>query len=181
MPLLLLVQQVGGGGDTAQSTPRPHREQQRCSSPSIPLAPSYKERWWRAHESYTAATAHPLAVPEYHGDGALQWMGYREDAGDTEGHQRGPLSSSLVPGRRHGVLQDPALCSSGTCPQRAQSPRGVTGLARHGTSASSPARMCGSSPSSTSASWTPPTTRPSTGGTSAWMQWVSPCHQAVSL
>ena len=93
----------------------------------------------------------------------------------------GPLSSSLALGRRHGVLQDPALRSSGTCPRRARSPRGAMGPGGCGTSASSPARTCGSSPSSTSASWTPPPTRPSTSGSSAWMRWVSPSHRAIPL
>lgn len=93
----------------------------------------------------------------------------------------GPLSSSVTPGRRHGVLQYPALRSSGMCPQCAQSPRGAMAPVGRGTSASSPARTCSSSPSSTSVSWTPPQTRPSTGGRSAWTRWVSPSHQAIPL
>lgn len=77
------------------------------------------------------------------------------------------------------MLQDPTLCSSGMCPQRAGSPRGTTGLAGSDMSASSPARTCGSSPSSTSASWMPPQTTQSTGGSSVWRQWVSPSDWAI--
>ncbi|XP_074688364.1 thrombopoietin receptor isoform X8 [Strix aluco] len=66
------------------------------------------------------------------------------------------------------------VTSQGTCPQRAQCPHGTMGLAGCGTSASSPARTCGSSPSSTSVSWMPPPTRPSTGGSSAWTRWWCP-------
>ncbi|XP_063199231.1 thrombopoietin receptor isoform X7 [Chroicocephalus ridibundus] len=61
--------------------------------------------------------------------------------------------------------------TAGMCPQCAQSPRGAMGPVGRGTSASSPARTCSSSPSSTSMSWTPPQTRPSTGGRSAWTRW----------
>lgn len=77
------------------------------------------------------------------------------------------------------MLQDPALCSSGMCPQRAWSPHGTMGLAGNDMSASSPARTCVSSPSSTSASWMPPQTTQSTGGSSAWRQWVSPSDWAI--
>lgn len=96
-------------------------------------------------------------------------------------HDPGPLSSGPALGRRHGVLQDPALRSSGMCPQHAQSPHGAMGPAGHGTSVSSLDRTCGSSPSSTSVSWTLPQTRPSTGGSSVWTQWVSPSRWAISL
>ncbi|XP_064311380.1 thrombopoietin receptor isoform X7 [Phalacrocorax carbo] len=65
--------------------------------------------------------------------------------------------------------------TAGTRPRHARSPRGATGPAGCGTSASSPARTCGFSPSSTSASWMPPPTRPSIGGSSAWTRWVRCC------
>lgn len=84
-----------------------------------------------------------------------------------------PQIPSPLPGPSHGVLEDP-ICSSGTCPRRAQFPRSAARPAGRGTSAPSPARTCGSSPSSTSSSWTPPPTRPGTSGSSAWTWWVSP-------
>ncbi|KAM6066265.1 thrombopoietin receptor isoform 6-T6 [Chlamydotis macqueenii] len=66
------------------------------------------------------------------------------------------------------------VTSQGTCPRRVRSPCGATGLAGRGMSVSSLDRMCGSSSSSTSVSWMPPPTRPSTGGSSAWTQWCCP-------
>ncbi|XP_054067318.1 thrombopoietin receptor isoform X8 [Rissa tridactyla] len=70
--------------------------------------------------------------------------------------------------------------TAGMCPQRAQSPRGAMAPVGRGTSASSPARTCSSSPSSTSMSWTPPQIRPSTGGRSAWTRWVSSTPRGTS-
>lgn len=92
MPLLLLVQQVGGGGDKAQPPPCLHRERQGRGATALCItlvAPSCKERWRRAHGSYTAATTQPAA-------GLGPWLsrsamgmvlcsgwGHREGAGDT--------------------------------------------------------------------------------------------------
>ncbi|KAM4774213.1 thrombopoietin receptor isoform 5-T6 [Cyanocitta cristata] len=68
--------------------------------------------------------------------------------------------------------------TAGVCPQRVWSLRGTTGLVGSDTSASSPARTCGSSPSSTSVCWMPPQTRPSIGGSSVWMQWCCPASSS---
>ncbi|XP_054689935.1 thrombopoietin receptor isoform X2 [Grus americana] len=85
-----------------------------------------------------------------------------------------PLRTSPASGMRRRMWQvRHATSTTGTaetCPRHARSPRGTAGPAGCGTSASSPARTCGSSSGSTSASWMPPPTRPSTSGTSVWMR-----------
>ncbi|XP_074452555.1 thrombopoietin receptor isoform X9 [Larus michahellis] len=96
-----------------------------------------------------------------------------------------PLRTSPASGMRRRRQQRVGCANSptgtaGMCPQCAQSPRGAMAPVGRGTSASSPARTCSSSPSSTSVSWTPPQTRPSTGGRSAWTRWVSSTPRGTS-
>jgi len=185
VPLLLLVQQVGSGGDTAQPPPCPHREQQGRGAAGLCATPARRDGG-----EPTGATQQPPrslpqgwdhGCPQSHGDGAQGGTGKELVTLRSRCHAPGPLSSSLAPGRRHGVLQVPTLHSSGTCPQHARFPRGATRPVGRGMSASFLARTCGSSPSSTSTSWTPPPTRPSTGGSSVWRQWVSPSRWAIPL
>ncbi|XP_061859585.1 thrombopoietin receptor isoform X6 [Colius striatus] len=98
-----------------------------------------------------------------------------------------PAPSRTLPAsgmRRRRCPVGRATSTTGTAgmhPRRAASPRGTIGPIPHGTSASSPARMCGSSHSSTFTSWMSPPTRPSTRGSSAWTQWVSSHPQQTSL
>lgn len=191
MPLLLLVQQVGGGGDSpASPLPAQRAAEAGCCSSPYHCCGSQLQGDSGQPMGATQQPPHTLRQGWEHGCPSVPqgWCpaadgGTRKElvTPKSQCHASGPLSSSLALGRRHGVLQDPTLHSSGMRPQRAQCPHGAVGLVGRGMSASSPARTCGSSPSSTSASWTPSPTRPSTGGSSAWMQWVSPSHWATPL
>lgn len=84
-PLLLLVQQVGDGVDTAQ--PAPRCTQSSRVGVSQRSGPSQWLQVARRDGEPTGATEQPLhalqqgralAVPQPHGDGALQWMVARQ-------------------------------------------------------------------------------------------------------
>ncbi|XP_069719007.1 thrombopoietin receptor isoform X4 [Phaenicophaeus curvirostris] len=109
------------------------------------------------------------------------WQGYLRTSSVSPAPLRTSPASGMRRRRRHQTGR--ATSTTGTAevsPRPAWSPRGTTGPSGRGTSASSPSRMCGSLSSSTSVSWMPPPTRPSTSGSSAWMQWVSLLPQRTS-